>query len=381
MALPPKRKKKKVFHGTMASDIGNYMPPIWELLKLDNPRYFDEYHAALNYATVVLDKAILKKETIKYLDLPKKDLAAMKAIDEWRFYGVGKQCWFLNNGAELGASSMERVVRLTDELKAMAAEAAKTLVVVEDPTKKAYKPSIQDRIKDQVDALIGGIETEVDKFTTGNYKSDFNPYEYLQAQGVKAMQANQVAQYYQALLDELNAVKGKKDDQLNEGYKFMKPRQLTHFIKFVQGIVDDAQMMMKSAKVARKPRKAKVKSAVQVTANMKYKKEDTKFKLVSLPPEEIVGATQIWVFNAKYSALGVYNTANGDTLTVKGTTIQAFDPENSIGKKVKKPDEVLPKLMKGGKIIPRKLMDEIDTKPGQLTGRVNKDTLIVRVVK
>jgi len=38
-------------------------------------------------------------------------------------------------------------------------------------------------------------------------------------------------------------------------------------------------------------------------------------------------------------------------------------------------------LMKGGKIILRKLMDEIDTKPGQLTGRVNKDTLIVRVVK
>ena len=48
MALPKKAKKKAVFRGTKPSDIGNYKAPDWSELTLDNPKYANAYHWALN---------------------------------------------------------------------------------------------------------------------------------------------------------------------------------------------------------------------------------------------------------------------------------------------------------------------------------------------
>jgi hypothetical protein len=381
MALPKKAKKKAVFRGTKASDIGNYKAPDWSELTLDNPKYANAYHWALNYAGVILDKAVLKKEVIKYLDPNKTDTAALKVLPDWEFFAIGKQCWIANNGAELDAHSMTRISNLSAKLVEKGKIAVKTKKKVEKKEAKVYKPNIQERIREQVSELIAGLEVEVDAFVENDYKSEFKAYDYLQKNQVKAMQAGKIAAFYEPLLVELVEVKGKKDDDLNEAFSFIKPRELTRYIKFIQDLVDDANMMVKSAKVARKPKKAKVKTTGSLVKDLKYQVEDKNYKLVSVNPEKIIGASELWIFNTKYKSISKFVALDRGGLTVKGSTLKNWDEKQSEHKAVRKPDEVLPKALTGGKIVRRKLIPDLTTKPGKPNGRINKDTIILRVEK
>jgi hypothetical protein len=76
----------------------------------------------------------------------------------------------------------------------------------------------------------------------------------------------------------------------------------------------------------------------------------------------------------------MYNADNAKGLTIKGTTIQNFNVETSIGKRLRKPDLVVKQVLDGGKIVLKKLLDGLTTKPAELTGRINSDTIIVRVI-
>jgi hypothetical protein len=77
----------------------------------------------------------------------------------------------------------------------------------------------------------------------------------------------------------------------------------------------------------------------------------------------------------RYDALGPAG------LSVKGTTLQGYDEETSVSKTIRKPDEVLPRLLKGGKLVLRKLMSEINSKESVPNGRINGDTILLRVIK
>jgi hypothetical protein len=66
---------------------------------------------------------------------------------------------------------------------------------------------------------------------------------------------------------------------------------------------------------------------------------------------------------------------------VKGSTLTGFDEKTSIVKKLRKPNEQLKKLLEGGKIVLRKFMSEIKCKEKEANGRINKDTILVRIVK
>jgi hypothetical protein len=78
--------------------------------------------------------------------------------------------------------------------------------------------------------------------------------------------------------------------------------------------------------------------------------------------------------------LGVYNADNARGITVKGSSLQNFNAETSIGKRLRKPEVVLPDLIDAGKIRIKKILSELTTKESNLTGRMNSDTLIVRIL-
>ena len=68
-------------------------------------------------------------------------------------------------------------------------------------------------------------------------------------------------------------------------------------------------------------------------------------------------------------------------LSVKGSTLTGFDEKTSIVKTLRKPTEQLNKLKDGGKVTLRKFMDDIKCKAKTATGRINKETVLVRIVK
>jgi hypothetical protein len=66
-------------------------------------------------------------------------------------------------------------------------------------------------------------------------------------------------------------------------------------------------------------------------------------------------------------------------LGVKGSGIENYKYSESISKTLRKPKDVLDRVLNGGKIVLRKVMGEINSKPSELNGRINKDTILLRV--
>jgi hypothetical protein len=240
------------------------------------------------------------------------------------------------------------------------------------------KPSVQDRIRAQVSAWIADIEDEIDKLGT-KVKSDFSLFDFLKTVEAKPVHINKILDYYRPVRDEVVEALAGKDQQLNEAYSYLSKAALKRLVAFYETLISDAERSVINTRAVRKPRKKKVKSGEQLTKNVKYLSESKEHKVTSVSPEKLVGAAQVWLFNVRYNTLTVYNALDGG-LTVKGTTLQNFQPDASISKRIRKPDEALNDVLKSGKVALRKLMNQFNTKATEGTGRINKDTLIVRVL-
>jgi hypothetical protein len=85
------------------------------------------------------------------------------------------------------------------------------------------------------------------------------------------------------------------------------------------------------------------------------------------------------VFNVKTRKLGKYVTTEFSELNVKGTTITGFDENASVQKTLRKPEEQLKEFKTAGKVVLRKFLDDIKAVDIKLNGRINEDTILLKV--
>ena len=251
----------------------------------------------------------------------------------------------------------------------------------EAPAKEEGKQviSIQERVINRANELIGEIEDHVD-----NYYRDgtaFKPVDWLSQRDVKPMIAQKIADYYKPLYAEIFDALNAKDEQLKEAYSSWKKPKLKAYLEFIKSIVAAAETRATLVKATRKPRKKKEKPASAIVAKLKYKEKDEQYNVTSIDPKQIIGCNQLWVFNTKYRTMAVYNAMGPAGLNVKGSTITGFDEKTSIVKKLRKPEVQVPKLLDGGKVILRKFMDDIKCKSKEATGRINNETILLRIIK
>ena len=283
-----------------------------------------------------------------------------------------------------GTLSEELKERNEARIRTLAAAAARTSVSEAEARPKEEdgpaKPviSIQERVTNRANDLIAEIEGHLDNFYRDGVV--FKPSDWLAQHDVKPQIAQRIADYYKPLYAELYDALNGKDVQLKEAYSSWKKTKLKIYLEFVKSIVSAAETRATVVKV-RKPRKKKEKPASAIVSKLKFKEKDDEYKIVSVDPKQIVGCNQLWVFNTKYRTLAVYNAMGPAGLNVKGSTLIGFDEKTSIVKKLRKPTEQVNKLLAGGKIVLRKFMDDIKCKPKEATGRINKETVLVRIIK
>ena len=245
----------------------------------------------------------------------------------------------------------------------------------EENKKEKPKVSIQERIQNQVYDFVSHIEGIIDDFTDSDYKTKYDFYTQLLNIGCKSIHARKLREHY---LDQYNAMVelyNGEDEYLNEAWGHLFAKQISKMVDFFGIIVDDLDRIIKNASAQRKPRKTKQKSASKLIKNLKYQSEYPDLKLVSINPEKIVGASELWVYNTKYNRLGVYYAENSVRgFSVKGCTIQQFDEKSSIQKTVRKPEDVLSALTKRSL---KKKMKEMKTKDQPVTGRINAQTILL----
>lgn len=258
-------------------------------------------------------------------------------------------------------------------------EAEPEVIVAETVAAPAvYRPSIQDRLNEKTSELIGEIEGQLDEVFRGN-KIDFKPYDYLSGNNVPQSQLGKYEAVYAKVREELKQAQAKADAQLVEGYKFLKPADYKRIYLFIDGLMSAIDQYRGVKKATKKARVKKAPSKEKVIARLKYAKEHKELKLVSINPAEIVGASELWVYNTKTRKLGKYMAASYKTLTVKGASIADYDEQKSVAKTLRKPDEQLKEFAKAGKVALRTFIKDIRATEILLNGRINTDCVLLRV--
>jgi hypothetical protein len=250
---------------------------------------------------------------------------------------------------------------------------------LKEQEKKGEVVSIQDRIKEKASEIIADIEHIVDNRES---MRDFSLYEWLKGKQIPATYSSAIVKAYQGWLNELLDAYEGNDPDLKEGYRLQTKSQIAQDIVFFNMIVEDAQKYGDVTKKLRAPRKPRAVSIDKKIKGLKFQKEDKKFKIASVNPERIIGASELWTFNTKYKTLTVFRAADRGGLQVKGTSIINYDEANSVTKRTgRKAEYFVERVLNGGKIVLRKLTEEEGIgSETPLANRINENTILLKIV-
>ena len=334
---------------------------------------------AYNWFNYFYSSEDAKNFTISYLKSIKYDkdiinsLVQVKAID---LHNIGWNCRLLANGSTLPEGVWETIVSRLGVLVA---------AVMENPVSTEDQPqvkvvSIQDRINHRASDLIGELEEQLDVF----YKEgvvQFDVKKWTLEKGIKPQVAERIIQHFNPQYTEITEALEGKDPELVEAYSGWRAPVLKVMALFIKRIIDHLDNTAEAGKALRKPRKKKVKPASVLVSKMKYRPDWADLNINSIDPKGIIGASQLWVINAKTRNLSVYHAVDSNGLSVRGSTITGFEESTSITKKVRKPRDVLPQVLNSAKVPLRQVMKDLTTTETKANGRINVDTVLLRVLK
>ncbi len=218
-----------------------------------------------------------------------------------------------------------------------------------------------------------------DKWIDGE-KAELDIYQEFKRHGLTGAAVASVRQVIEGWLLDYEDAYHKRCDDAVEGYAHLKRPELNRRIKACQDMLADCDRIRSAAKATRATRVKQPKAADKQVAKVQYKKEDTEFKLVSIPPIKIVGGTRLYTFNTKTRALTEYITQDVKGFEISGTSIKNIDKVNSRTVKLRKPDAFLPIVL--GK-TPNQIDKEwktLTTKTSIPNGRLGSDTILLRVL-
>ena len=388
-------KKQVIAHRTKAA---KDFSPVWEGHETMTAEQFHRhFKKAMDYYRLEADSKSFKPAVLKWMatvGCTKEDITAFKKTKDNRCnstMGAIASCLLrgmpplradFNQGRDTAAWLRNEIVEviahgkddIDEEVAAAEKEAAK---------KDVYTPTIQERVREAAMRMTEEIENAIESFQADPEAFDpkaFKVLNLLKAVEAKAAHTRIIREFYAKDLAELEELaSGNADEQLKEGYSHRSRKQIKNLIAFYQEVMAACTMLGQEAKVNRKPRTKKAVPAEKIVAKLKYKKTDEPLKLVSVNPADIIGSSELWIFNTKTRKLGKYVTAEFQTLGVKGTTITGFDEFKSIQKTVRKPEEKLKEFKAANKVALRKFLDDINATDTKMNGRINEDTILLKV--
>ena len=299
---------------------------------------------------------------------------------------VATFCHWQNAGQTAPESTIQYMTGYFENLEEQGKSIVEEIKAVEaEKPKNVYVPSIQERIKEASGNIIAEIEEAVDEFIAdpGKFKG-LDAVKLFRKLNVNQAHARHIRAFYEGPLAEyimLQQPAREQDEDLREGYAHLDKAAIKRGVALFQGIVGACDLITQESKATRKTRTPKPKSADKLVAKMKYCKTDEKYKVASINPVDIIGATEVWVFNTKTRKLGKYVAEDAQQFQVKGTTLQFFNANASVAKTLRKPEQQLADFNKSGKVQLRKFLDEIKGVETKMNGRFNSDTVILKAVK
>lgn len=255
----------------------------------------------------------------------------------------------------------------------------------EDVVKKETKPevkivTIQDRMNEVAKKHILYFEILEDALFAGE-NVDPKAYEYLVKNLVPQVLISKIQVVFEPRYNELKEARKGQDEQLKEGYSHYKAADFKRCEAFYDKLFQDLAAYNQTKRATKKAAVRKPPAKEKLVKSLKYLKQDTALKIVSVNPVDIVGAEVLWVYNVKNRKIGRYVAeAMGGVLGVKGTTITGYDANKSTQKTLRKPEEQIKTFLASTKIELRRYIENIKTTEIKLNGRINADTILLKVI-
>ena len=255
----------------------------------------------------------------------------------------------------------------------------------EDVVKKETKPevkivTIQDRMNEVAKKHILYFEILEDALFAGE-TVDAKAYEYLVKNLVPQALIGKIQAVFEPRYNELKEARKGQDEQLKEGYSHYKAADFKRCEAFYDKLFQDLAAYNQTKRATKKAAVRKPPQKEKLVKSLKYLKQDTALKIVSVNPVDIVGAEVLWVYNVKNRKIGRYVAeAMGGVLGVKGTTITGYDANKSTQKTLRKPEEQIKTFLASTKVELRKYIENIKTTEIKLNGRINADTILLKVI-
>jgi hypothetical protein len=279
------------------------------------------------------------------------------------------------HGAQLSPKDSNK---LTDTIADMLKQAVKapTEPALEDTVKR---PSIQDALAAKQSEFFGELEGEIDNFILNDCKkTDFNLFKYLQGANSPKVFGTAIKSLLDQRITEIAQVP--HDEQLAEAYGCFTVAQRGRLENFLLELIEDGQRWADFKKANQKVRVKKAKPAGVQVAKLQYLREFAELGLTSVSAPGIIGAQQLWVYNTRNKKLGCYLATGSAGFSVRGTSLQGYDPEASVQRTLRKPTDITKQVMEAGKVQLRKILSDLTTTESKLNGRINSETILLRVL-
>lgn len=264
----------------------------------------------------------------------------------------------------------QKLVALYALQKGRVEQRAATVVVDRTP--------VAVRVKRQVATLIGEqLDTILDQFYNGEIEQ-FDLYQWMKENDIKGKQAGMVLQYLNTLLAELTS----DEPEYVEARAGRTKRSIAREVKFYQGLIADGLKWQRGQKpVIRKARTRKEKTVRAKVSKVTIQLRDDDLKISSEDPSKIIGAEQVFVYNTKRRLLTAYYSTDPNGLQVSRSSIRGYDEALSTTKRVRKPEQTLHALIGQTKRQAKNTFDKMKVKGTEASGRLNANTIIVKVYK
>jgi len=359
--MSDKRAKRHI----KAKQYDSFQPPSFDNLRdKTNESYKRDLILACNYANYTFDVAFLAKTVREYFKTT-HNTKIPASIPDWQYSKHGKVCWLLSNGVDITLETVNEMISAINNIIGTYNSKEKS-----NDNTVAKKRSIVD-IK--TDNIISEFEELVDIVMTNQKFTNIKPYDIISKYSGR-IDYELINEHFKKQLKQLS---NKNYSEFYENYSNDYKKKLKELFKLILNDVEKFKENVKQSKPARNPRKKRKVNPEKIISKLNYLKSFKELSLESIHPSKIVNAKILWTYNTKTKELNQYVSDVG--FTVKGSTLCNINIEASCKKRLRKPKEVLKKLMSGGKVVQNNLLKELTTKPLTVNGRINKNTILLKI--
>lgn len=306
----------------------------------------------------------------------KKTVGLARVADGW-FAQAGALAYLID---EANIALDDAHVKFMDTTYLSLIESAAKSIKDEKVQVKTVVPIVQtakDKNAVLAEKLGAEIDEHIEQAFTLKGKYVFDVKDFLVKNAAPSAAIKMIGSFYAPLYKEIKMAGEDGDYQVSESYAWLGARGVKRMQEWIKNLIQSIDTAALTVKTTRKPRRTKEKPKSKIVEKVQYQKEDNALKMRSITPDNLVGASEVWIFNTQYRKIQKYKAQEDMKLSVKGTTLQNWSPENSSSKTVRHPETQLSNISEWTKRSWSNFFNSINSVNAKVTGRLNDKCIII----